>query len=159
MSHLKGIKQNINHENLQTIECQQPYNALRTGFSITFDCHYAVVNCRPVGNKINDIKYEINNHNLDLCVLTETWIKEDENTTIPNHLCPSGYNIMSVPCINRTGGGIALVYRSSLDVRTNNSYPLKSMECVDFNLNLNRHNILLAAIYRPPDTSVFKICE
>ena len=27
------------------------------------------------------------------------------------------------------------------------------MECVDFNLNLDRYNILLAVIYRPPDTS------
>ena len=64
MSHLKGFKQNINCENLQTIECQQPFNALRTVLSITFDCHCAVVNCRPVGNKINDIKYEINHYNL-----------------------------------------------------------------------------------------------
>ena len=159
MSHLKGLKQNINCENLQTIECQQPYNALRTGLSITFGCHYAVVNCRSVGNKINDIKYEINNHNLDLYALTETWIKEDENTTIPNHLCPSEYNIISVPHINRTGGGIALVYRSSLDVRTNNSHTLESMECVDCNLNLDRHNILLAVIYRPPDTSVLKFAN
>ena len=52
MSHFKGLKQNINHENLQTIECQQPYNVLRTGLSITFDCHCAVVNCRYVGNKM-----------------------------------------------------------------------------------------------------------
>ena len=28
------------------------------------------------------------------------------------------------------------------------------MQCLDFNLNLNRHNILLAVINRPPDTSV-----
>ena len=76
MSHLKGLSQNINCENLWTIECQQPYNALRTGLSITFDCHCAVVNCRFVGNKINDIKDEIYNHNLDLCALTKTWSKK-----------------------------------------------------------------------------------
>ena len=33
------------------------------------------------------------------------------------------------------------------------------MECVDFNLNLNRHNIQLAVIYRPPDTSVLKFAN
>ena len=33
------------------------------------------------------------------------------------------------------------------------------MECVDFNLNLNRHNILLAVIYRPPDTSLLKFAN
>ena len=159
MSHLKGLNQNINHENLWTIECQQPYNAIRTGLSITFNCHCAVVNCRSVGNEINDIKHEINNHNLDLCALMETWIKDDENTTIPNHFCPLGYNIISIPHINKTGGSITLVYRSNLDVRTNTSYTSESMECVDFTLNLNKHNILLAVIYRPPDTSVLQFAN
>ena len=55
MSHLKGLSPNINHGNLWKIECHQPNNALRTGLSITIDCHCAVVNCRSVGNKINDI--------------------------------------------------------------------------------------------------------
>ena len=159
MSHLKGLSQNINCENLWTIECQQPYNALRTALSITFDCHCAVVNCRSVGNKINDIKHEIYNHILDLCALTETWIKEDENTIIPNHLCPSRYNTISIPHINRTGGGIALVYRSNLDVKINTSHSFEAIECVDFNLNLDRHNSLLAVIYRPPDTSVLQFAN
>ena len=128
MSHLKGLSHNINCGNLWKIECQQPNNALRTGLSITFDCHCAVVSCRSVGNKINDIKHEIYNHNLDLCALTETLIKEDENNTIPNCLCPSGYNTISIPCIKRTGGGIALVYRSNLDVKINSSYTFEAMD-------------------------------
>ena len=33
------------------------------------------------------------------------------------------------------------------------------MECVDFSLNLNRCNILLAVIYRPPDTSVLQVAN
>ena len=112
-----------------------------------------------MGNKINDIKHEIYNHNLDLCALTETWIKEDENNTIPNCLCPSGYNTISIPHINRTGGGIALVYRSNLDVKINSSYTFEAMECVDFSLNLDRYNILLAVIYRPPDSSVLQFAN
>ena len=157
-SHLKGLSHNINHENLWTIECQKPYNALQTGLSVIFDCNCAVVNCRSVGNKINDIKHEIYNHNLDLCALTETWIKEGENTTIPNHLCPPGHNTISIPHINRIGGVIALVYRSNLDVK-NTFYTSETMECVDFNLNLDRHNILLAVTYRPPDTSVLQLAN
>ena len=159
MSHLKGLHQNINYGNLRIIECQQTNNGLRSGLSITFDCHCAVVNCRSVGNKINDIKHEIYNHNLDLCALTETWIKEDENNTIPNHLCPSGYNTISIPRINRTGGGIALIYRSNLDVKLNSSYNFEAMECVDFSLNLDRYNILLAVIYRPPNSSVLQFAN
>ena len=51
------------------------------------------------------------------------------------------------------------VYRSNLDVRINTSYTFEAMECVDFNLNLDRHNILLAIIYRPPDTSVLQFAN
>ena len=159
MSHLKGLHQNINYGNLWIIECQQLNNGLRSGLSITFDCHCAVVNCRSVGNKINDIKHEIYNHNLDLCALTEMWIKEDENNTISNCLCPSGYNTISIPCINRTGGGIALIYRSNLDVKLNSSYNFEAMECVDFSLNLDKYNILLAVIYRPPNSSVLQFAN
>ena len=34
------------------------------------------------------------------------------------------------------------------------SYTLEAMECVHCNLSLDRYNILLTVIYRPPDTSV-----
>ena len=33
------------------------------------------------------------------------------------------------------------------------------MECVDFSLNLDRYNILLALIYRPPDSSVLQFAN
>ena len=33
------------------------------------------------------------------------------------------------------------------------------MECVDFSLNLDRYNILLAVIYRPPDSSVLQFAN
>ena len=33
------------------------------------------------------------------------------------------------------------------------------MECVDFSLNLDRYSILLAVIYRPPDSSVLQFAN
>ena len=33
------------------------------------------------------------------------------------------------------------------------------MECVDFSLNLDRYNILLAVIYRPPNSSVLQFAN
>ena len=46
-----------------------------------------------------------------------------------------------------------------MDVKINTSYTFEAMECVDFSLNLNRYNILLAVIYRPPDTSVLQFAN
>ena len=51
------------------------------------DLHSALINCRSVVNKTQDIQLELVHNNLDLCILTETWIREDDTTT-PGRLCP-----------------------------------------------------------------------
>ena len=40
-----------------------------------------LMNCRSVTNKTQEIQVELTNNNLDVCVLTEMWIKEDDNVT------------------------------------------------------------------------------
>ena len=54
------------------------------------DLHSALINCRSVVNKTQEIQIELVLNNLDLCILMETWIKEGD-TTNPGRLCPSGY--------------------------------------------------------------------
>ena len=41
-----------------------------------------MVNCRSILNKTQTIQVEIGTHNIDLCALTETWIKQEDNITI-----------------------------------------------------------------------------
>ena len=48
------------------------------------------MNCRSVKNKTQEIQVELTSNNLDVCVLTETWIKEDDNIT-DTRQCPKGY--------------------------------------------------------------------
>ena len=56
----------------------------------------ATINCRSIVNKSADLKVEISNNNIDLCTLTETWIREDDNIT-PLGICPLGYKSISIP--------------------------------------------------------------
>ena len=51
----------------------------------------ATVNCGLIVNKTGDFKLELTEHNLDACALTETWIREGEDTTAIQ-LCPDGYS-------------------------------------------------------------------
>ena len=62
----------------------------------TTDYRCAIVNCHSIVNKTSDFKVELMEHNLDVCALTETWIREgDDTTTI--QLCPDGYSSVSIP--------------------------------------------------------------
>ena len=76
--------------------------------------HCAMVNCRSIVNKNQTNQVEIATHNIDLCALIETWIKQ-ENTTILT-CCPSIYKAFSMPRLNKTGGGIAIIYKERLKI-------------------------------------------
>ena len=67
-------------------------------------------------NKTADFKVGLMEHNLDVCPLTETWIREGNNT-IAIQLCPGGYSSVSIPRGGRIGGGIAIVHKSDITLR------------------------------------------
>ena len=77
-------------------------------------------------------------------------MKEDDIIT-PLELCPPGYKSISIPCQNQMGGGVAIIYRDTLNLTQNSTYDFQLMECSDFRLDLPSHCVNLAIIYRPPD--------
>ena len=62
--------------------------------TIAYKC--VTINCCSIVNETADFKVELNEHNLDVCALMETWIKEDDDTMVIQ-LCPDGYSSMSIP--------------------------------------------------------------
>ena len=113
----------------------------------------ALMNCRSVTNKTWEILVELTNNNLDVCMLTETCIKEDDNIT-PSRLCPKGYMSLSISRLDRTGGGIAIVFKKDLNVTKPCTTTYITMEMATFQINNNNGVINLVTIYRPPDTNI-----
>ena len=107
-----------------------------------------LVNCRSVTNKIEYIQAEITEANVALCALTETWIKEEDDTT-SLQLCPSGYKCISIPRKVRSGGGLALIYQDNINLKIEKEYSFNTMECADFSIKLPSKTIHLGLIYRP----------
>ena len=97
-------------------------------------------------------------NNLDLCILIETWIKEDDTTT-PSRLCPSGYKALFISRHGRIGGGIAIVYKNDLNIIITRGQPFKTMESTYFSINTGNKVINLIAIYSPPDINVLEFCN
>ena len=118
----------------------------------------ATVNCHSIVNKAADFKVELMEHNLDVCALTETWIREGDDTTAIQ-LCPDGYSSVSIPREGRIGGGIAIVHKSDITWRSKSIYNYQTMKCADFLLDFQNMLVNLCVIYRPPDTSIAAFCE
>ena len=90
-------------------------------------------------------------------MLTETWIKEDDNV-IPVRLCPNGYKSLPISRPNRTGGGITIVFKKDCNVTKSCTTTYTTMEMAIFWININNCIINLVTIYRPPDTNILDFC-
>ena len=118
----------------------------------------ATINCHLIVNKTADFKVELMEHNLDVCALTETWIREGDDTTAIQ-LCPDGYFSVFIPREGRIRGGIAIVHKSDITLRSKLIYNYQTMECADILLDFRNILVNLCVIYRPPDTSIVAFCE
>ena len=61
---------------------------------------------------------------------------------------------VSIPREGIIGGGIAIVQKSDITLRSKSIYNYQTMECADFLLNFQNMLVNLCVIYRPPDTSI-----
>ena len=107
-----------------------------------------LINARSLMNKWDDIVDHINDHNLDLLGVTDTWIPASL-TDLPL-TPPTGYSIISVPRPSRRGGGIALLYRSSYDVLKQTPMKCVSYEMLEVTIRSSSRMIRLIILYRPP---------
>ena len=72
----------------------------------------------------------------------------------PVQLCPPGFKSISISRKDRTGGGIAVIYKDILPVRPRATHNFSSMECGSFSIDLSKSTINMSVIYRPPNSSV-----
>ena len=79
---------------------------------------FSVVNARSVYNKLHSFQNYIQDKNMTICAITETWLSNDDNDLRYKEIPPPGYKILSRPWQNRKrGGGIAVVYKASLNIK------------------------------------------
>ena len=115
----------------------------------------ATINCESCNNKTADLVDYIIEKDLEICCLTETWLREDDSLT-PFHLCPVGYNICSFPHQCRIGGGVAVVYKDTLllkQIETASSSSFKH-GVVELSHPQFSRSLVLAIVYRPPRSRV-----
>ena len=103
-------------------------------------------------NKRETIAEILNEHELDILCITETWLVESDVDIIRASL-PKTHAILQVPrsSTGQRGGGVAVVYSVSfLDIRSvNSNMIITSFEFMEVTIKLNRHVVGLVVVYRP----------
>ena len=117
------------------------------------------VNACSIINKVSQFQLEICDRNIDICAITETWIKQDDIDAVIKEVPPQGYKILSRSRSGgRSGGGVALVYRDHYSVRELDRIEVITMEYQGYQLKFDHTTLNLYVIYCPPSSSVLQFC-
>ena len=140
-----------NHHNLVPIP-YVPFVRISTK-ATTNTIKVTLLNARSIVNKSSLLCEHIIDNDTDIMLITETWLREGDDPVITN-LCPPNYRFVGVPrpsIKGKTGGGVGLVFRSSLHVQP----VLVSATCYNsFEAMIVKvgeaHSSHIVLIYRPP---------
>jgi len=121
------------------------------------DCNstkFCLINTGSIVNKSETFATLLNDHSPDIIALTETWLTPKNGDQILTSICPQGYSSIQIPRIGRRGGGVGLVYKSTIFTeRITDSPVYNSFEHIDLHLKFNLQHLRLLVIYRPPNKS------
>ena len=117
-------------------------------------------NARSVGTsrRRSDISTFMLENNIDIMLLTETWLHPAGDEAKIADLAPPGYSVLSFPRSSGgpsvKGGGIAFVLRDSLmqHVSSTSSFPVQHLcfEAAQLTLTYNKQLTNFFCFYRPP---------
>ena len=113
-----------------------------------------LINIQSVGNKTNIIKSLICDQNLDICMMTETWLRKDisESSKI-KEMTPKSYNFYHIPRDNKIGGGVGILIKKTYTASIINQQVFRSFEYMSMKVTRKNKCMQLIIVYRPPDTS------
>ena len=116
-----------------------------------------LTNVQSIKSKELQIYKVMKEENIDLCVVTETWLSnkiEDETWVKCTVLNNDNLKLAHVNRIGRKGGGIALVYCNNLKVRHLEGANQMSFEYAIWGLQHKGIKMTIIVIYRPPYSTI-----
>ena len=117
------------------------------------------MNAWSIRNKIGSFQHYLQDEKIDLCAVTETWLKPDD-IIHPREITPPGYDILSKPRTDERLEGVALVYKSSMKIKniTQTDQPM-GLEYKNVHAKFRNKTLNLYIIYRHPNSSVLQFTE
>ena len=113
----------------------------------------ALVNIQLLKPKLDMHIHHMQVSNMDLVFVTETWTEDgndSEHQYIKANFNTAGYNMLIQSRVNRRGGGIAIIYKTHLQVKKLIFNNYMSFESLSIILNISTKSYLFSTIYRAP---------
>lgn len=109
------------------------------------------LNCQSIKNKVYDVMSYLEEKKTDLACLQETWLKLEDKSTyeiIREH----GYKIIKLERTEKRGGGLAILHKPNLRLKSNcvTNHKYKTFEYITCNLTWKTKAITVVNLYRPP---------
>ena len=114
-----------------------------------------LLNARSIRNKTTDILDHVQQHDIDIVAMTETWLSnKDADLPVMQALTPQGYSFIHHPRSKRRGGGIGILRKDYIKATGKHTFNrIRSCEAMSVKLTYHAKSITLLVIYRPPPTS------
>ena len=113
----------------------------------------ALVNIQSLKPKLDMVIHHMQVSNMDMVFVTETWTEDGNNSEhqyIKANINTAGYNMVIQSRENQRGGGIAIIYKSHLQVKKLIFNNFTSFESLTIILNISTKLYLFSTIYRAP---------
>ena len=145
----------INKDNIMDIHVTKNHTIQRSKHFTTL-----LINIQSIKCKDNLLLDKLITNKVDMCIVTETWLKEQDQLWLEtNDLVQNGYKIDNVNRPNRTGGGLAIIYRSSIDTKLLKKGLTHNVEYALWECKTSGTLINMLAIYHPPYSSTNKCMD
>ena len=110
-----------------------------------------LINIQSIKSKLDAFLHHITLNEIDICFITETWIKTDHDLQVcETNISGLGDKIINKCRENQSGGGVTCIYKGHLDIQTctkDNTYI--SFECLTIKLMVKSKLHWISIIYRP----------
>ena len=105
------------------------------------------INVRSMWNKIPLFQHYICVENIDLCTVTKTWLKCDDDI-IMRSIPSENLDIIFYMRHNGTAGaGIALSFKSTMNIVKTSNHTFNTMDCSNFHISFNMVKLNLCNIW------------
>ena len=86
---------------------------------------------------------------MNILMITKTWLSRCGNKVIFGEICPAGYRFFNQPRPSGNGGGVGLLYKVNLHVKTGLSHDYRSFEYLASTI-VNTRTVRVISVYHPP---------
>lgn len=102
-------------------------------------------------DKPSEIHDLISDNDLDILVITETWLRGDTTDSVAvGDMTPNGYCFVHAPRMEGRGGGLAVIHKSNIKMTKFHRFTFKTFECFSISANISGVSLKLCALYKPP---------